>query len=141
MMDAIFDAVTACLAAWCIVDIARRTAPMIGKVFLVFGIIVISTVSIAASHSWYSGACCSDQDCAPIPREAVTATNEGYRITLGAGDHPMTTLPLDEVVPYDNALPSEDSDFHACVRASVPPSLTPINRVICLYVPQGAEGV
>lgn len=110
-------------------------------VYLLAAMVWIASTTPIWAHDWYSGACCSDKDCAPIPREAVTATKEGYRVTLGAGDHPMTTLPLDELVPYDKVLPSEDSDFHACVRASVPPSLTPINRVICLYEPQGAEGV
>lgn len=139
--DTILDVLVACLAAWCIVDIARRRAPIVGKVFLAVGIILVSTVSIGLTHSWYSPACCSGKDCAPIARATITATNEGYRITLGTADHPMVAGdPVDEIVPYDRVLPSEDGEFHACVRPPVPLAMSTYARIICLYAPQGAEG-
>lgn len=110
-------------------------------IYLLAAIIWIASTTPIWAHSWYSGACCSDKDCAPIPRASVTATNEGYRITLGTADHPMVAgEPVDEIVPYDKVLPSQDGDFHACVRPPAPPAITTYARIICLYVPQGAEG-
>lgn len=110
-------------------------------VYLLVAILWIALTTPVYGHSWYSGACCSDKDCAPIPRATVTATNEGYRVTLGTADHPMVAgEPVDEIVPYDKVLPSQDGDFHACIRPPVPPAMSQISRIICLYVPQGAEG-
>lgn len=94
----------------------------------------------AQGHSWYSGACCSDKDCAPITPDRVTWTREGWLVTLGPGDHPMSGRPLSEIVPFDQVLPSQDSDFHACVRPGVSPSLGTPDRIICLYVPFGDVG-
>jgi hypothetical protein len=42
---------------------------------------------------------------------------------------------VDAVVPYDEALPSQDSAFHACVRNLSSPSNATADPIICLYVP------
>lgn len=94
----------------------------------------------ARGHSWYSGICCSDQDCAPVARDRVVWTPQGWRVTLGPGDHLMSDVPFSEVVPFDAVLPSEDGDFHACVRPSVSPAMATGARLICLYVPDVGAG-
>ena len=88
------------------------------------------------AHSWYDPACCGGQDCAPIPSITVTAGPDGWHVRLGPGDHPMVTRGvLDAVVPYDEALPSQDGAFHACVRDQSSPSNVMADPIICLYVP------
>ncbi len=72
----------------------------------------------AVSHGWYDPACCSDKDCAPIPESAVTWTENGWRVELRPGDHFMVkTLPMVEMVPFDAVLPSQDDQWHACLRS------------------------
>jgi hypothetical protein len=89
-----------------------------------------------ASHSWYSQACCSGKDCAPIPASGLTETTGGWIITLQPGDHPMvTTHTVNEFIPFSKGRTSEDGDYHACVRAEAPSQVTPPERIICLYVP------
>jgi hypothetical protein len=90
----------------------------------------------AFSHSWYSQACCSGMDCAPIPASAITETKGGRIIELAPGDHPMvTTHPFQEFIPFSKGRTSQDGDYHACVRAETPSQVTPPERIICLYVP------
>jgi hypothetical protein len=95
------------------------------------------------AHEWYSQACCSGIDCAPIPASAVTWTPNGWRVALNPGQHPMVTLgPMVELVPFAEILPSEDDQFHACVRTDnpSPSAVTPAERIICLYIPEGQFG-
>ena len=88
------------------------------------------------AHGWYDPDCCGGQDCAPIPSLSVTAGPDGWHVRLKPGEHPMVTRgPIDAVVPYDEARPSRDGHFHACVRDQSSPSAVMAEPVICLYVP------
>jgi hypothetical protein len=91
----------------------------------------------AVSHDWYDPACCSGHDCAPIPEGAVTWIESGWRVELRPGDHFMVqSHAVLEVVPFDEVLPSQDDQWHACLRTEKAPA----ERVICLYIPEGRFG-
>jgi hypothetical protein len=95
-------------------------------IFLLLGLLP----GVAFAHSFYSAACCSTYDCAPVPVHAVQITDEGYVVTLYPGEHPMVKDGVFiSTVPYGSELRSEDQDFHACVV----PSDAGVIR--CLYVP------
>lgn len=113
----------------------RRTL-IVGAVFCV----VFMAVAPAFAHSWYSGSCCNDKDCAPIPATTVTRTADGYRVRLQPGDHPLLTRPVDQVIPYSETLPSEDSEFHACIYLWKLTDLSQHDLIRCLYVPEGDVG-
>jgi hypothetical protein len=116
-----------------------------GVIIACYAMAILCIIALAAlpafAHSWYSTACCSGEDCAPIARDRVTWTKTGWRVELRQGDHPMLTTGdgFVEIVPFDEALPSLDSDFHACVNRPAP-GWQQIERVICLYVPLGDVG-
>lgn len=105
-----------------------------------FGGLVIGAIFIATgafSHGWYDPACCSDQDCAPIPESAITWTESGWRVELRPGDHFMVqSHAVLETVPFDEVLPSQDDQWHVCLRTEKAPA----ERVICLYIPEGRFG-
>lgn len=46
--------------------------------------------------------CCGINDCAIIPIDRITATAIGYRLSNG------------EIIPYSEALTSEDGQYHRC---------------------------
>lgn len=46
--------------------------------------------------------CSSGKDCLPVPASEVSATRDGYMLSTG------------EVVPYSEALQSEDKDYWLC---------------------------
>jgi hypothetical protein len=48
--------------------------------------------------------CCGDNDCFMIPKEQVRLTKQGYELSTG------------ELVPYSEALPSEDGEYWRCKR-------------------------
>lgn len=128
-------------------DQAGRKAQRAFKSALVIGTVLGITLGFGATrafgHGWYSQACCSGKDCAPIAASAVTWTPNGWRVALNPGQHPMVTLaPMVELVPFDAVLPSQDDQWHACVRTDSPsPSaVTPAERIICLYIPEGQFG-
>lgn len=105
------------------------------RIGLVLCILALAALPLFA-HSWYDPACCGGNDCAPIPSIKVTAGPDGWHVRLGPGDHPMVTRGVvDAVVPYDEALPSQDGAFHACVRDQSSPSNVMADPIICLYVP------
>lgn len=105
------------------------------RVLLAICILALASLPLFA-HSWYDPACCGGNDCAPIPSITVTAGTDGWHVRLGPGDHPMVTRGVvDAVVPYDEALPSRDGAFHACVRDQSSPSNVMADPIICLYVP------
>ena len=105
------------------------------RIGLVLSILALATLPLFA-HSWYDPACCGGNDCAPIPAITVTAGPDGWHVRLRPGDHPMVTRGVvDAVVPYDEALPSQDGAFHACVRDQSSPSNVMADPIICLYVP------
>jgi hypothetical protein len=83
-------------------------------------------VGPAFAHDWYPLACCSDQDCREIPREAVTVTADGWRVPSG------------EVIGWgDDRLrrtPPEREGVHWCTVGG-----RPDGRTLCLFVePQGS---
>jgi hypothetical protein len=104
---------------------------------LILGAIIILAAKAALAHSWYSASCCSGKDCAAVPIESATWTPEGWIVELQPGDHPMViTHAIRELVPFAKERISQDGDFHACVRTEA----AVMDRVICLYVPDGRFG-
>ena len=84
----------------------------------------------AAAHEFYSGWCCNQRDCAPIPASSVTPSPEGYVIVLRPGDHPMVTREQRFVIPYDAKMtPSPDGRFHLCLYPTQ-------EQVRCVYRPE-----
>lgn len=80
--------------------------------------------SPAAAHSWYSGACCSGQDCAPIPQGSrVVSVPLGYEVQFPSGEKVFFSK--------DKVQPSQDGEIHACIGLQ---ARTPY----CLYMPAGA---
>lgn len=80
-----------------------------------------ASLPIVRVHSWYSINCCSDNDCAPIKADDVTATARGWFVRRTG-----------ETLPYvgdERVKKSEDEDFHLCI---VP---WESHKVRCLYVP------
>lgn len=81
------------------------------------------------AHQWYDPFCCNGKDCRRAPEGSVRAVRGGYAVALDPGQHPMVTVPLRVVVPYAEAKPSGDGDYHICVF--------PADTLRCLYVPPG----
>lgn len=80
------------------------------------------------AHGWYDPACCSNQDCAPVPARSVTAVPGGWQVEVGPGDHPLIHAPASYFLPYEDALISQDGAFHLCVSQST-------GALLCLYAP------
>lgn len=83
----------------------------------------IGTVANAhqTSEGWtYPLACCKgteiDGDCQRIPDGRVNEGRGGYIIRLMPGDHPQVTRNHIFLVPYGDAIPSGDNDFHMCLH-------------------------
>jgi hypothetical protein len=78
----------------------------------------------AHAHDWYSPACCSGRDCAPIPSGTkVTASPNGYDVVFPSGERVFFSR--------DKVQPSQDGEIHACIGIS---ARTPY----CLYLPAGS---
>lgn len=97
------------------------------RMFLIAAITLCGIVS-ASAHSWYNPVCCSDRDCAPVPFEAVEITDDGYRVTLHAGDHVMVSSTVVHLVAYPDVLKSRDGNYHACLFPNQ-------NVMRCFYAP------
>jgi hypothetical protein len=92
------------------------------------GALGLAAVLLAASlmptpglaHSWYSRACCGDQDCRPTAPGEVEFRPDGWFIS-SAG----------KLVPFgdDKIKASQDHRMHVCTYS------TGAVRVRCLYVP------
>ena len=111
-----------------------------------FGIIVATqaraheaTNTAGQPLGWtYPWACCSGQDCAPVPAPSVQETPNGYRVTLRKGDHPFVAdKPLVYDIPYNDKRikDSPDGSFHICLRS---PSTAPTEHykpldLLCFY--------
>lgn len=86
---------------------------------VLLAIAVVSAAARVMAHDWYEEDCCSGEDCAPLPRDAVVKqVRGGYAVTL----------PGREPVVFSKIRPSRDRFYHACMG---PYSGTPY----CLYVP------
>lgn len=88
-------------------------------------------VTPAWSHDWYTGyanpitgeACCNVDDCQRVSPETVKASPKGWIVA-----------PNGEVVPYKQALRSQDRDFHVCRRGAWRQQSQP-GPIVCLFTP------
>lgn len=99
---------------------------------LILSVIIALTPFAALAHSWYSGACCNDQDCAEIQ---ITARDGVYYWTSHRWPEYSVSLPVDS----DKIKPSQDGNFHGCERREYK-MVDGISIMIgvearCLYVP------
>jgi len=91
---------------------------MIGRTSraLIAAAAIFSTTSIALAHdSWISRGgfrgpqnnewCCGANDCFVVPSSSVRPGNAGFELS-----------PLQEVIPYKEALPSADGQYWRCHR-------------------------
>ncbi len=98
----------------------------------------------AQAHDWYDAACCSKQDCAPIPDGSVRFDDsaKGYRV-IYAFERRGKMHNVNALVPVALAKVSQDEHFHGCpVTSSWSPftgALTGTSDAVlrCLYVPWG----
>ena len=88
-------------------------------------VVILSTLCVTSVHAhqtttgWaYDSACCSNQDCHPIPTEQVQVKMNGYLAT----DNGITKF-----FEYNEVKKSLDEHYHACSNKAV---------FRCLYVPQ-----
>ena len=85
----------------------------------------------ALGHDWYTGyanpltgeACCNVDDCQRVSPETVKASPKGWIVA-----------PTGEVVPYKQALRSQDRDFHVCRRGAWRQQSQP-GPIVCLFAP------
>ncbi|TIX45804.1 MAG: hypothetical protein E5W81_21145 [Mesorhizobium sp.] len=76
-----------------------------------------------AARGWpYPPACCKGNevggDCERIPGASVKIGPRGFSVTLLPGDHHLVTRQHLFQIPYGDALPSGDHDFHICLHPS-----------------------
>ncbi len=91
----------------------------------------LTIVSPALPHDWYTGfsnprtgePCCNVDDCKPVTSDAVRSTPQGWMV-----------VETGEVVPYREALRSEDRDFHLCRKGSWKEQRF-LGPLICLFAP------
>ena len=105
----------------------------LGAVAAIFGLglfLLLWTLWPVHAHDWYDGACCSGQDCFPVPFGAVKTTPAGWQI-----------METGEIIPYGDSRErwSQDSGFHRCVIPTTPYTVRQgtAGRTRCLYVPSG----
>jgi hypothetical protein len=101
-------------------------------VALLFLSTIVAFAHQAPSGLWrYDPICCNNRDCSPIDQRHVTVVpNEGYLVTLDVGDHPLVRQRVETLIPFKDARPSGDGEYHACVLGSS-------TRVRCLYITGG----
>ena len=91
---------------------------------LILCALLAGPVNRVEAHDWYSPACCSGQDCAPIPNGTrVVGVPLGYEVQFPSGEKVFFSK--------DKVQPSQDGEIHACIGIQV---RTPY----CLYMPAGA---
>lgn len=99
----------------------------------------ILMISVSGTNSHYAGktwayppACCRGDhnggECRRIPPSRVIEGQSGYTIRLFPGDFPDVTRQHTFLVPYGDALPSGDRDFHVCLYPSE-------DHVNCFFAP------
>lgn len=76
--------------------------------------------SSAEAHSFYSAACCSDKDCAPVAAGTVKRTGAGWQTPRGG------TIPFNDSRVKPTPFPH--AGIHLCER--------PDGSIICIYVPE-----
>lgn len=91
---------------------------------------------LAVSGWVYPANCCSDFDCAEIPKEKVVVEPEGYRVTLYPGDHHFIKVGMWFFIPHGDQKirDSPDGKYHICI--SKPMVRRPwVTHVICFFRP------
>jgi hypothetical protein len=110
-------------------------------------ILLMLLATPAMAHSWYSGAqdpvthgtCCGGSDCGQfvIKPGRLFATAEGYRIVLTLEEtraiNRSSTAPIDAVVTWARVQPSQDGNWHICLKYS--DRTPPTSGIYCLFVP------
>lgn len=116
------------------------TALRLSITFLAFALLYVAAVAFflsrpALAHNapsgWtYDTTCCSGIDCAPIAKDRVKITDEGFVIEVGPGDHPLIEVPSIYLFPFNDERVrfSPDGTYHLCVSAYD-------QRGLCLYSP------
>ena len=113
---------------------SRSAPPAWWRRALLVGLALAASTTIAGAHSWYEAACCSGQDCAPIPVDAVGFDANGdYLVTIQAGAHPLVKSTQTWVWPRSQARVSQDGSWHGCV--SLAKNAAGQQRLLCLYAP------
>ncbi|WP_293862281.1 hypothetical protein [uncultured Alsobacter sp.] len=90
-------------------------------------ILLILAAGPAAAHSWYPSECCSDADCEMISAQTVRRSDDGW------------VLPTGQVIPFDQARPSLDDEFHWCrsfPRYATMPVIQPNGKPPCFFAPE-----
>lgn len=86
--------------------------------------LLLFTVS-ALGHDWYPAYCCGGHDCKQLGRNEVKVTPLGYEI-LGRFHK-----------NFDEAAPSPDEFYHACVTGGN--EVSPEPKLQCFFAPRGAS--
>ena len=82
-------------------------------------LVVLALAAPAIAHdSWLNSkrsktgeSCCGENDCSVLPPRQVSARPDGYHIWVLDGERLRA-----EIVPYAEALPSQDNQFWRCRR-------------------------
>lgn len=94
---------------------ARRVVKkVLAAVVLALLVLLIAPRSVH-SHEWYDNykdsnkvPCCGGKDCKELPSEVVRVVSGGYLVVIPGI--------YEELIPYHEALPSEDNHYHICIR-------------------------
>ena len=87
----------------------------------------VAATGPAAAHSFYSKRCCDDKDCAPVDKIEFRADGS----IKAATKHGTVVFPAGFKM-----LPSQDGQFHACMRHYAEWGDDGL-RGVCLYAPAG----
>lgn len=99
----------------------------------------------AYSHEWYSHKydqrsgylCCGGKDCHEILWSQIELEDDGYRIRLTLAEaqviNPEAKFPIDALVVWERAQPSQDLSFHICIYPN--DRKPPGNGVSCFFAP------
>lgn len=108
----------------------KRGGAGVAGVYALVAALSLAPVS-ARAHDWYTGSsnpatgepCCSVDDCQRVDPDTVRASPRGWLVA-----------PTGEVVPYREALRSQDRDFHVCRRGAWREQSQP-GPIVCLFAP------
>ena len=93
-----------------------------------------------APSGWnYAADCCSNQDCAPLPRSAVQITQSGYLVTVTPEMNKQIKATRTYTIAYTatGLRESPDGEYHICLRPEYANNAGEIfgGGVICFYIP------
>jgi hypothetical protein len=94
-----------------------------------------SSVKAHGPDGWkYPLSCCHGDsntgDCQMIPYQAVTETPDGFRVVLNPGDHRLVSTQQSFRIPYGQAIPSGDRNYHICLHPTQ-------STAFCFFAPPG----